>query len=359
MRVALLFECYGAVICFVVLHAHSWPVVLSLPFKVNGLETRYLVTFVVLVAAFPCALLQPRHLSVFGPLGLLATTVLFAAAIATPLISPVSEESFNFDDGHSSTGHNPTIVHEVLNPAGIGMAIGIILFCFAGHATFPDLYHQLPAKEWPHFDRAANRGFAIAGVLYGIFASIGYRAYGNCAAAALTLNLMQQNPILGRIAAVAVLISTFTIIPIQFYVVMRIIENSSPLLRAAESKPGGFLNVTEGSRWIPVTPSCSQLLQPITPFNFAVRLFLFWAVGFIALAIPNFHVVVALIGAFHYYDYQLHCAADFAYARLFQGWGKLPKAHFTVLFATCLHGLCWHVCWRPERFGRIGIQDAS
>jgi len=82
----------------------------------------------------------------------------------------------------------------------------------------------------------------------------------------------------------------------SFFVVMRVIEDSSLLLRT--SQPEQVLNVIESSHWWPFKSLSSQLLISITCLNFAVRLCLIWAAGFIAVMVPNFHVVVALIGAF-------------------------------------------------------------
>jgi amino acid permease len=36
--------------------------------------------------------------------------------------------------------------------------VGVVLFCFTGHASLPELYHHMRPAERCHFDRAVNVG---------------------------------------------------------------------------------------------------------------------------------------------------------------------------------------------------------
>ena len=56
--------------------------------------------------------------------------------------------------------------HEALVPEGLGIATGLSLFAFSGHATFPELYRAMPKAERPKFFLACDVGFGAAGLAY-------------------------------------------------------------------------------------------------------------------------------------------------------------------------------------------------
>ena len=45
--------------------------------------------------------------------------------------------------------------------------VGVVLFCFTGHASLPELYHHMRPAERCHFDRAVNVGRA-SGLGFGL-----------------------------------------------------------------------------------------------------------------------------------------------------------------------------------------------
>ena len=79
MQVLTILECYGCAICYVVLHAVNWPVVLSLPSHVLGGMVPAPVACVSVWACgvLPLLLIQPRLLSYFASIGLFAICSLF------------------------------------------------------------------------------------------------------------------------------------------------------------------------------------------------------------------------------------------------------------------------------------------
>jgi hypothetical protein len=180
-------------------------------------------------------------------------------------------------DSSAAPSSSRVMSHAMFIPEGLGASLGVVLFCFSGHATFPDLYAQMKPSDRPHFGTSVIMGFSFAGAFYGftsplprsatwhmarksgsnpqhlwcwlllllgcdgIVASLSCCAFepgaaGTCAADALTLNLMASSPVLGRLATVTVLTSTFTIIPIQSLICVKSLETiKATLLEIAAS----------------------------------------------------------------------------------------------------------------------------
>ena len=78
------------------------------------------------------------------------------------------------------------------------------------------------------------RVWQAAGVVYLLFAGVAFYFYGTCAADTLTLNLMESSAVLGRVATVGVLTSTFTIIPVQGVLLLRIMAGWFPTAKKSE-----------------------------------------------------------------------------------------------------------------------------
>ena len=78
-------------------------------------------------------------------------------------------------------------------------------------------------------------GFLFAGTFYASFAAIGYYFYGDCSADTVTLNLMLASPILGTIATLLVLLSTFVTISVVCVPVVRILTGAYSTAKARRS----------------------------------------------------------------------------------------------------------------------------
>ena len=208
MRVMTVAELYGGVVCMVTLQATNWPVLLGLPeqpLASLGLtqhiprmldDAHVLVTLLVCALAFPTLLVQTRHLAGFAAVGLCATATVAFVTLAAPLLN----SDLPLADGAScpsldaSTRPADSMGRETLRLEGVGVATGLALFAFAGHATFPEMWRQMSASERPHFGKACDLGFGLAAVFYCTLAATGYFFFGNCAADTLTLNLMAASP---------------------------------------------------------------------------------------------------------------------------------------------------------------------
>ena len=227
MRALTIVECYGCAVCYVVLHATSWPHVLELPPTLFGGVPAPVVSvgaWALMMA--PLMMVKVRHLAIFGPLAIVAIATLVVVAVVAPLLaddpSPDSAQCAPLDSSVSEA--DAVGARALVRSEGVGVALGLILFCFGGHATLPDIYARMPANQREHFGKAVDVGCATAGALYSLLGAVGYFFYGGCAADALTLNLMHSAPTLGKLATVCVLANTFLTFPNFCAPVVRILS---------------------------------------------------------------------------------------------------------------------------------------
>ena len=147
MKVITIVETFGFAVALVVLHSVSWPRILHLPDTVAGLPSKVLVCGVMCLVAFPFMLLRVRHLSRFSPVGLIATVTLCLASVAAPLSALEAGELTDLCEPLDGTVLDLHKSHSLLQPGGIGVALGLVLFAFGGHAVFPEIYATMPAAE--------------------------------------------------------------------------------------------------------------------------------------------------------------------------------------------------------------------
>lgn len=272
----------------VVLHMVNWPVLLSLPPTAFGWDTRTLVAAAVCTLAFPTLLVQTRHLAAFAAVGLAATTMVSIVSVAAPLLADMPlEDGAECPRLDRSNREGDVMSHSVVNFGGFGVATGLALFAFAGHATFPELWRQMSAEERPNFGLACDVGFGLAAAFYCALASLGYYFFGGCASDSLTLNLMSASPALGGVATLGVLLSTFTSISVLSVPVVRIIREATVCGDKQAKKALRF------SERVGV-----GLLQPFDGVSLAIKICMMVAAALIALSVPNFGFIVALMGAF-------------------------------------------------------------
>jgi amino acid permease len=184
LQIVTLVECYGAVVCFIVLHTVNWPIVLSLPpvtaltvaQSVHEVPTSTVVVVPICCAAFVITLVRPRHLAYLSGIGLLATACLLATVVVAALdqdlahegdVCPSLSHGAAVSDSSAAPSSSRVMSHAMFIPEGLGASLGVVLFCFSGHATFPDLYAQMKPSDRPHFGTSVIMGFSFAGAFYG------------------------------------------------------------------------------------------------------------------------------------------------------------------------------------------------
>ncbi|KAL3892596.1 MAG: hypothetical protein SGPRY_014978 [Prymnesium sp.] len=136
-QVLTLFECYGCLVCLLVLQRTNWPAIL-------GISDAWGLLFVIItsVCAFFILFIDVQFLSQLASSGIVAAAALicFQCALDWDLAWPDG-----FLCPRTTIGATPSaelLRHSILEPNGIGDAIGLVIFCFAGHATFPTLQNQ-------------------------------------------------------------------------------------------------------------------------------------------------------------------------------------------------------------------------
>ena len=293
MKVMTVAELYGGVVCMVTLHAVNWPVLLQMPaapleaFGI-GTDAHVVVSVAVSVLALPTLLVQARYLSAFAAVGLTATLTVAAVTVIAPLTADMP-----LPDGaacpvlDASTPPGARMGHELIRLDGVGVATGLALFAFAGHATFPEMWRQMPARERAKFGQACDVGFGLAALFYTSLAALGYFFFGACAADSLTLNLMDISPALGRVATCGVLLSTFTSISVLSVPVARICREAAACGdRAAITRLRQRASSTLG------------VLQHADALTLCIKVSMMTLAAVLATTVPNFGLIVALIGAF-------------------------------------------------------------
>ena len=232
-------------------------------------------------------LVQTRHLAMFAAVGLTATLTVAIVTVIAPIAAGLPlPDGAACDALDASTQPTDTMGHAMLRLEGIGMATGLSLFAFAGHATFPELWRQMAASERAKFGAACDVGFGLAAVFYCTLAAIGYFFFGECAADSLTLNLMAASPSLGGVATAGVLLSTFTSISVLSVPPARICREAL----AADKAAINALRRREAA--------AVGLFQPCDAISLAIKAFMMGLAGVLATTVPNFGVLVAFIGAF-------------------------------------------------------------
>jgi len=168
-KVLTFVECYGTGTAYIVLHALNWPIVLKLDQTLFGMDTNYCVAAIVCCLAFPLTLVKIQVLAKLSVVSLIGSAALFIVVVVGPLMEvpqrPFPEGSGCALPGASAQaleslrveGEDVTMSRALNLPEGYGYAIGLILFCFGGHATFPQFYQQMLPRDKKHFPAASTR----------------------------------------------------------------------------------------------------------------------------------------------------------------------------------------------------------
>ncbi|KAJ0967324.1 hypothetical protein J5N97_024241 [Dioscorea zingiberensis] len=147
-----------------------------------------------------------------------------------------------------------------LNLSGIPIAIGLYGYCYSGHAVFPNIYSSMEKRN--QFPSVLFTCFVICTVLFAGVAVIGYLMFGESTLSQFTLNMPHD------LMASKVAVWTTVVNPITKY----------PLLSLEELIPPNHLK--------------SHL------YAIAIRTILVFSTLFVALSVPFFGLVMALIGSF-------------------------------------------------------------
>ncbi|CAL5068194.1 unnamed protein product [Urochloa decumbens] len=217
--------------------------------------------FVVLVAV---AVAPTTWLRGLGVLSYVSATGVFASLLI--FLSVLWAAAFD-GVGFSAPG---TVA---MRPAGIPTALGLYTFCYCGHAVFPTLYTSM--KEKSRFPKMLAICFVLCTLNYGSMAVIGYLMYGGGVESQVTLNLPAA-----RVSS-KVAIFTTLVNPLSKYALV-----VTPIATAVEERICGYGGATGGSSG-----------PPPQAVSVAVRTVLVVSTVAVALAVPFFAYLMALVGS--------------------------------------------------------------
>ncbi|RCV24962.1 hypothetical protein SETIT_5G128400v2 [Setaria italica] len=150
-----------------------------------------------------------------------------------------------------------------LRPARLPTALGLYTFCFCGHAVFPTLYTSM--KEKRRFPKMLAICFVLCTLNYGSMAVLGYLMYGDGVQSQVTLNLPAA-----RLSS-KVAIFTTIVNPLSKYALV-----VTPIAMAVEERIGSGSSAAA---------------------SMAVRTLLVLSTVAVALAVPFFGYLMALVGS--------------------------------------------------------------
>ncbi|MQM15419.1 hypothetical protein Taro_048358 [Colocasia esculenta] len=153
---------------------------------------------------------------------------------------------------------------QLINFIGLPTTLGVYAFCYCGHAVFPSLCTSM--KDRTQFSKVLLVCFALCTLIYGSMAIFGYLIYGGGLKSQITLNLPVQY-VSSKIAIYTTLINPFT----KYALMMAPIANTIERHLLSRNKKSTSL---------------------------FTRTLLVISTVAIALAVPLFGYLIALIGSF-------------------------------------------------------------
>ncbi|GJN27382.1 hypothetical protein PR202_gb15402 [Eleusine coracana subsp. coracana] len=220
--------------------------------------------FVVLVAVAVAPTTWVRGL---GALAYVSATGVFASVVIVLAVLWVGAVDGVGFDGPGT---------EVLKPAGIPTALGLYTFCFCGHAVFPTLYTSM--KDKPRFPKMLATCFVLCTLNYGSMAILGYLMYGAGVESQVTLNLPAAR-LSSKLAIFTTLINPLSKYALVITPIAAAIEDRIMVVRGGADAAATCRRGNNGS------------------VSVAVRTMLVLSTVAVALAVPFFGYLMALVGS--------------------------------------------------------------
>jgi len=115
--------------------------------------------------------------------GTIATIAVVGAVFCSAVIEGDETETLATQKGDTSGGP----YRDTFNASGLPLAMGLIAYCFSGHAIVPSIYSSM--KEPQHFERMINATFLIVVASSFLVATSGYYMFGDFVEDQVTLSL--------------------------------------------------------------------------------------------------------------------------------------------------------------------------
>ncbi|KAJ4973710.1 hypothetical protein NE237_006884 [Protea cynaroides] len=224
----------------------------NMSLDVGGLTLGGRDGFIIIVALIilPSVLLDDLSiLSYLSATGVLASFIIVGSVFCTGAVDGV---------GFHGKGR-------LLNLSGIPTAVSLYAFCYCAHPVFPTLYTSM--KHQHQFSKVLVLCFVVCTMSYASMAILGYLMYGSNIQSQVTLNLPT-----GKLSS-KIAIYTTLVNPITKYALM-----ITPIVSAIENR-------------LP----CHYKKEPIT---LLIRSLVLISTVIVALSVPFFGYLMALVGAF-------------------------------------------------------------
>ena len=136
------------------------------------------------VLAIPTALLRtPRLLSYMSAVGTFATVAVVLSVFASAILEgDISQELVKTEDG----------AHSLWITSGIPLSIGLVAFCYGGHAIVPSFYNSMERPQ--DFEKMLSCSYLIVLMCYIMVGVSGYYMFGSAVADQITISLEQNGP---------------------------------------------------------------------------------------------------------------------------------------------------------------------
>ncbi|CAL5052997.1 unnamed protein product [Urochloa decumbens] len=192
----------------------------------------------------------------------------------------------------------------VLNLPGVPIALGLYGYCYSGHGVFPNIYSSL--KNRNQFPSILFTCIGLSTVLYAGAAVMGYKMFGEATESQFTLNL-PDNSVVSKVA-----VWTTVANPITKYALTII-----PLAMSLEE----------------LLPPNQQKYSNIIMLRSALVV----STLLIALSVPFFGLVMALVGSFFamLVTYILPCVCYLAILKTKVGWHQIAACSFIIVVGVC------------------------
>lgn len=214
-------------------------------------------------------------LAKFSAVGTVATVLLVAVVTISALFARNRVREHDRDRGIDRTLNDSQ--HEPLSKA---LALGLVLFCFAGHALFPSIYYSLqdPKNQW---DRVIDTAYAIVLGSSAVVACAGYSLFGDQVSDQISVDIGAVDRTTGAVCCFLIAVSAASKFALELQPLALGVEE---LLDDDDTK----VDSNRRSRFV-------SLLRAYRPV--VLRASLLGLALVCAILIPAFSVVDSLLGA--------------------------------------------------------------
>ncbi|KAH0590527.1 hypothetical protein H2248_000673 [Termitomyces sp. 'cryptogamus'] len=232
--------------------------------------------------------------TIFLPLSLLSYTSILGILSSIFIIFVVLIDGFCKSETPGSLWRPAETNFGVQNSQNLGLAFGLFMAGFSGHAVIPSLARDM--KDPSQFDRMINWAFFVATMLYGLIGYAGYRMFGNNVSEEISIDLMKTpdySLVLNRFALWMLVISPLSKFALTTHPLNATIDIllgiDVPFLVPEDiaTKSNGLTTAPQGSHVI--SKKLSAITQRVIMTILSVT---------VSILVPDFGAMMALLGSF-------------------------------------------------------------